>query len=69
MIGNKFMWYRFRSKSTNPDKKIKFNLYKEMLNAERAPFLFILGISILIGVLALFGAYFQRYLFAQLIDP
>lgn len=63
MISNKYLWYRFRN--SNP----KFNLLKELCIAERAPLIVIIIISAIIGVLALAGAYFQRYLFAQLVDP
>lgn len=48
---------------------MEFNIYKEVFLAERGPLLVVLLISIIIGVLALFGAYYQRYLFLQLLDP
>jgi hypothetical protein len=39
-----------------------------LVNAEKAPLITIILVSILIGVLALFSAYFQRFLFAQFYD-
>lgn len=63
MISTKYLWHRFRNKNQ------KFNLLKELFLSERAPIITTIFISAIIGVLALAGAYFQRYLFAQLIDP
>ena len=45
-----------------------FNLYKEIFEAEKKSFVVLIVISALIGALALFGAYYQRFLFAQLLD-
>jgi hypothetical protein len=39
-----------------------------LITAEKAPLMTIILVSILIGILALFGAYFQRFLFAQFYD-
>ena len=43
-------------------------MYKEIFEAEKKAFVVLIIISALIGALALFGAYYQRFLFAQLLD-
>jgi hypothetical protein len=62
MVSTKYLWHRFRNRDQ------KFSLLKELFFAEQAPIIFMIIISMMIGVLALAGAYFQRYLFIQLID-
>ena len=62
MVSNEYLWHRFRKKGE------KFNIYKEIFLAERGPILAIIFIAILIGVLALFGAYYQRFLFSAFLD-
>lgn len=70
MIENEYMWHKFLSKGAT------FNLYQEVslahmkvFEAEKGPFILLIVLSIVIAILALFGAYYQRFLFRQLLDP
>jgi hypothetical protein len=49
MISNKYLWHKFRSK-----RGTKFSLLNKLVNAEKAPLITIILVSILIVVLALF---------------
>ena len=62
MIPSEYLWNKFLSQGA------LFNLYKEIFEAEKKAFVVLIIISALIGALALFGAYYQRFLFAQLLD-
>lgn len=46
-----YLWEKFRNSGAD------FNIYKEVIMAELQPFITIIIIAILIGVLALVGAY------------
>ena len=59
MVRSNYMWEKFRNLGA------EFNIFKEVFLAERGPFLLVILIALLIGVLALFGAYYQRFLFTQ----
>jgi hypothetical protein len=70
MIENEYMWHKFLSKGAT------FNLYQEVslvhmkvFEAEKGPFILLIVLSVVIAILALFGAYYQRFLFRQLLDP
>ena len=62
MYDNEYLWTRLRRKRAN------FNIYKELFLAERPAFITILIGSLLVATAALFGAFYQRYLFTRLED-
>jgi hypothetical protein len=63
MVDSEYMWFQYILKADS------FSLFKAIFNAEKGPFIFIFVFSILIGVITLFGAYYQRFLFREHTDP
>ena len=62
MYDNEYLWARLRR------KRHTFNIFKEVFLAERSSLIIIIISSIVVATAALFGAFYQRFLFLKLED-